>query len=443
MAVLYEKRVKGRRTEPEPVFLAEIQPPERGRKLIFDAHRDAPRGFGVKVSAKGRLSFVLRYLNQQGSDRMITIGDFGETQWSLAAARIQAGKLRVQIDAGSDPLDDRREARKDLTVRDAVKRYCEAHRDKLVSGKQICSALKRYLVKPLGSRSLTSVRRKEVIELVEALREKHARTAGLVLSYIKQVFSWAEDREEIEVNPVASIRPKRIGRELAPRKRKRVLNDSEIRAFWGGAEDCGMHKLTALALKFILVTGQRPGEVSLLHRDQITDDAWLIPDAHRGKTQTSHEAPLTATALSILEEAKAEIVRLNKRRKREASGHAFETGLGAPITPAALSRAVSENREVLGNLYVEPWGHWTPHDLRRTCRSGMAAEGIATTVAELVLGHIQQGIVAVYDQHPYTDEKRNALEAWERRLLRIVEGEGPQAQTVCPASVVHDAEVPG
>ena len=440
MAVLYERRVKGRRTEPDPVFLAQIQPPERGPKLIFDSHRDAPRGFGVKVSVKGRVTFVLRYLNQQGSDRMITIGEFGETQWSLAAARIQAGKLRVQIDEGVDPLDDKREARKELTVREAVKQYCENHADKLDSGNQIRSALKRYFVKPLGSRSLASIRRKDVLELVAALNKKHPRTAGLLLSYIKQVFAWSEDREEIEVNPVASIRPRRIGRELAPRKRKRVLSDSEIRAFWDGAEDCGIHKLTSLALKFILVSGQRPGEVSRLHWDQITNDVWLIPDAHRGKTNTSHEVPLTAEALSILKDAKNEVARLNKRRKREASGHVFETGLGAAITGAAISRAVSENVEALGNLNVEPWGHWTPHDLRRTCRSGMAAEGITTTVAELVLGHIQQGIVAVYDQHPYADEKRDALEAWERRLLRIVEGEGPKDQAVEAAPVVEEGE---
>ena len=68
---------------------------------------------------------------------------------------------------------------------------------------------------------------------------------------------------------------------------------------------------------------------------------------------------------------------------------------------------------------------WRPHDLRRTMRTGLAAAGISENIAELVIGHTRQGIVAVYDLHRYDAEKRSALEAWERRLLRIVAGESP------------------
>jgi len=52
----------------------------------------------------------------------------------------------------------------------------------------------------------------------------------------------------------------------------------------------------------------------------------------------------------------------------------------------------------------------------------LAACGISETVAELTIGHTRKGIAAVYDQHAYDAEKRAALEAWERRLLRIASG---------------------
>jgi hypothetical protein len=58
--------------------------------------------------------------------------------------------------------------------------------------------------------------------------------------------------------------------------------------------------------------------------------------------------------------------------------------------------------------------------LRRTARTGLAAEGIIAEIAERVVGHVQTGIIGVYDHHRYDQEKRAALEAWERRLLRIV-----------------------
>ena len=43
-----------------------------------------------------------------------------------------------------------------------------------------------------------------------------------------------------------------------------------------------------------------------------------------------------------------------------------------------------------------------------------------TEVAERVIGHLPKGLRKVYDQYDYLDEKREALEAWEAALLRLV-----------------------
>ena len=71
--------------------------------------------------------------------------------------------------------------------------------------------------------------------------------------------------------------------------------------------------------------------------------------------------------------------------------------------------------------------HWTFHDLRRTCATGLARLGIPVRVTEAVLNHVSGtggGIVAVYQRHDYADEKRKALEAWARFVLSLVEGSG-------------------
>jgi hypothetical protein len=61
------------------------------------------------------------------------------------------------------------------------------------------------------------------------------------------------------------------------------------------------------------------------------------------------------------------------------------------------------------------------HDIRRTLRTGLAKLRIPRDTAEAVLGHFAGGIIAVYDQHDYADEKFDALERWARRLRSIVE----------------------
>src|SRR5499427_1169597 len=59
---------------------------------------------------------------------------------------------------------------------------------------------------------------------------------------------------------------------------------------------------------------------------------------------------------------------------------------------------------------------FTPHDLRRTGRTGLARLGIKVDIAERVLNHARERIEATYDVHDYIEEKRAALEKWAKYL---------------------------
>ena len=54
------------------------------------------------------------------------------------------------------------------------------------------------------------------------------------------------------------------------------------------------------------------------------------------------------------------------------------------------------------------------HDLRRTCRTGLAKLRIPPHIAERVLNHAQERIASTYDVYDYLDERRAALDAWRR-----------------------------
>src|ERR1700722_3920546 len=76
---------------------------------------------------------------------------------------------------------------------------------------------------------------------------------------------------------------------------------------------------------------------------------------------------------------------------------------------------------------AEALPHWTFHDLRRTAASGMAGIGIAPHVVEAVLNHKSgtiKGVAAVYNRYSYATEKRQALDAWARRLDAILSSAG-------------------
>lgn len=383
--------------------LRSIESPEKGRRLVFDDHREAPKGFGVRVTAAGKRAFVLRYRSRQGHDRLLTIGDY--PTWSLAAARKRATDLRREIDNGADILEQRREERAEPTVADVAKRFLK-HKQRLASHGEIEAALRLHVLPHLGDKKLRDVRRREVIAVIERMAESRPRQAGLTLGYLKNLFAFAEDREIIEASPIATLTANKVAQGLTAGKRDRVLSHDEIKALWTLTDPPqGMHRATLLALKMILVTGQRPGEVAGMRWDELSGSVWTIPSERRGKTGDTHTVPLTATAQALLEDARA----LGGRE------HVF-SARGGPIDRTAVAKAALRCAKALG--MAEP--RWRPHDLRRTMRTGLAAAGVSETVAEAVIGHVRQGIVGVYDRHRYDQEKRAALEAWERCLLRIV-----------------------
>ena len=69
-------------------------------------------------------------------------------------------------------------------------------------------------------------------------------------------------------------------------------------------------------------------------------------------------------------------------------------------------------------------------DLRRTCETMLAAMGISSDIRAQVQSHGLGGIqVRHYDRHNYIEEKRSALEKWNRHLDKIIAG---QVGTVIP-----------
>ena len=68
------------------------------------------------------------------------------------------------------------------------------------------------------------------------------------------------------------------------------------------------------------------------------------------------------------------------------------------------------------------------HDLRRTLATGLQRLGIRLEVTEAALNHLsgsRAGIVAVYQQHDWAAEKRDALRGWAAAVLAIVAGHRP------------------
>ena len=98
-----------------------IKPPPCCQKDYWDANLP---GFGVRVSAAGRRSWVVMY-RSGGIKRRLTLGTYPAT--SLAAAREQAADALRAVAHGGDPAASKKSAREAETFAELSDEYLERY----------------------------------------------------------------------------------------------------------------------------------------------------------------------------------------------------------------------------------------------------------------------------------------------------------------------------
>ncbi len=134
---------------------------------------------------------------------------------------------------------------------------------------------------------------------------------------------------------------------------------------------------------------------------------WAIP-ASRSKSKREHIVPLPAAAVEILE---------SLPRFTDGDYVFTTTGGRRPVSGFSKAKVRTDQMLLAQSTGIEGW---RVHDLRRTCRTGMARLGVPEIVSERVLNHLPQGLGKIYNVHEYLDEKRDALDRWTQEVGNII-----------------------
>lgn len=332
---------------------------------------------------------------------------------SLAKARSLHGQAREMLeDKGRDPgteLVDAKRARRDAaTVNDLADEYIEKWAKPRKRSWQEDRRLLKANVRPaIGHKKAADVRRRDIIEILDAIVDRGAPiSANRTLAVVRKMFRFGLTRDLVPHNPCEAVQaPAREN------QRDRVLNAVEIKTIWKKLEggDLDMTPAVGLCLQLMLATAQRRREVVTAKWADIDLSAgwWVVPETV-AKNKLPHRVPLSALSIRLLKAAKMEA---------GSSSYVFPNPSDtAPIRDDAISKAVRRNEA----KFKVP--HFTPHDLRRTAASQMASAGTSRLTISKILNHVESGITAVYDRHGYDAEKRKALNAWGRKLERIIKG---------------------
>ena len=388
-------------------------------------------GLFLVIQPSGSKGWALRF-RFEGRPTKLTLGRW--PAMGLAAAREAAGAALDEVAHGRNPAAAKqaeKAAQQDahLNERDKVKTLVEQfdrrHLSALKSGRQARAFLDRFVVAAWGERDVQTITKRDIVDLLDQVVDSgRATTANRVLAHTKKFFNWLVERDVLTASPATSVKPpvKEVSRD-------RVLSDDEIVWLWTACDRAG-EPFGPMA-KLLLLTGQRLNEVAQMTEAEIAGgDVWHLSSA-RTKNGRAHDVPLSEAARTVLAE---------KPRVSGKAGYIFTTTGETPVSgfdralktiSAEMAKVAAEARSDGAEPVEIP--HWTFHDLRRTLATGLARMGVPLRVTEAVLNHVSgsaAGIVSVYQRHDFAPEKAQAIEAWGRRVMALVDGRDDAADNV-------------
>jgi integrase len=384
-----------RRKKLTEVYVNRVKP----EQIAFNAWDTKQSGLVLRVQPSGHRSWRVFY-RVNGRARWYHIGDASSI--GLTDARRIAARVSLAVAEGEDPEAERKAERSSGTFADLAGRHLEEHaKKKNKSWQQADRLVRRHLLPRWGKLKASNITRSDV-------RQMMARIDGPILANqvwaaASAVFTWAIKQELIENNPCKGIEKNET------KSRERILSDTEVKLFWDAFGDAGL--MRSAALRMILLTGQRPGEVAHMRREHIVDGWWTMPgepDDKLGwpglKNKQSHRVWLSREALAIVNEVDEEAT----------TGFVFTGPRGAAI--ANLDDAM---RIICAKLKVE---RATPHDLRRTFCSKVTALGLGRDAMDRIANHREGGVTDIYDRHSYEGEDRRIMESVADHIVVLAEG---------------------
>jgi len=388
-------------------------------KNVAKAQGEVP-GLTLTVSAAGTATWILRY-RLDGKQREVTIGRYPE--YSIVDAKDKAIESRRKI---MDGIDVAREKQQGKTTRAANKTFEALALDyeaKILPGMAASTiTAKQYhihswLIPRLGSIAAKDVNPADVVELVEAAGERSYTATILIFGTLSAIFDHGMAKSIITTNPCKGIKVSAVLGKAPATKARVMLTEEELRLILPALPD----DRNGIVIRLLLITAVRVSE--LLQAEWRNVDLekaeWTIPDEH-SKTGKGFAIPLPHRAVELF-----------KRLETLACGSQY-------VLPG-LGRKTMDRNTVLAALgrlrkQVPEVRRFSPHDLRSTCRSHLSSLGISVVVAERCLNHTLGGMVAVYDQHDYLEERRKALTLWTDFLTACDEGREwlPEGANVIP-----------
>ena len=365
------------------------------------------KGFGCKVTPKGKRVYFAYYRTREGQQRRPSIGVHG----AMTCEQARETARQWLADRDRDPSGLRQARKSAPTVAEFAERYVTQHAEAKKSSKSTVQdrrMLERFVLPAFGKRKLAEVTRADVVKLHHRLKDTPYQ-ANRVLALLSKMFNLAEswDLRPDGTNPCRHVEKYR------ERNRERFLSEAELARLaevLAAAERTRTQSPSVIAaIRLLLFTGARLSEILTLRWEHVDVEGQCLrlPDSKTG----AKVVYLPPAALEIL-------TALDRHEDN----------------PYVIAGAKSGSHLV--NLQ-KPWrrirakaglGDVRLHDLRHSFASMAVAGGLTLPVIGALLGHTQPATTARY-AHLADDPLKQAANLTGARIAAAMKG-GTRGQKV-------------
>ena len=337
------------------------------------------KGFGVKVTPKGRRTYVIQYRlgGRKGRTRRVAIGTHGNI--TTEQARIEAKRRLGMVHTGLDPAAQRDLARAAPTFGEAMDQFLVEHVDaklKPRTAEEYRRLARLHVDQALRSKLFQDVDRGDISQLHFKMHTR-PQAANRVVALMSKLCNWGEGRG---LRPENS-NPCRHIEKYAENKRERFLSSDELTMLDGVLLEAEAKHLATpyaiAAIRLLLLTGARLNEILTLKWRYIDFETSQIrlPDSKTGKKSIY----LSPQAIALLQSI-----------ERQEGNPYVICGLVPGSHIVNLQKPWRRIRNMAGLDDVRL------HDLRHSFASIAVANGVSLPIVGALLGHSQPATTQRY-----------------------------------------------
>lgn len=392
-----------------------------------------------RVSDQGTPFWMFRY-SINGKRRSQQFGRYGKPPegMPLKVARDVVATKRAEVRDGIDPLAEQKRSSLVMlkTVNDVASDWLDGCQERLENPHIPERVYRKDIAPTIGELSVQRVTPMDILGIIRAIKQSGRPTiANDALAYLKQIFKHATKLALITNNPAIAFDSKDAGGKEESRQRKLSLEEVE-KVFSVFRENAAAFtRENYLAIAMLTVLGVRKGELIAAKWDEfdLNQRLWNLPE-ERTKTKSKITIPLPEKTIPWFNEL---YVRANgseylfpSRRSSKRRGYISDDTLNHALAKL-FGMKVDSNKKLLPNVLGQAGiEYFIVHDLRRTCRSLLARNGVPSHIAERCLNHKLRGVEGIYDQYDYLEERREALSKLANQIAPLVGKPSPEVEAI-------------